>query len=314
MGSCLTRLGAMTIQRSAARRSGVWFGLAAYGIWGLFPLYWPFLKPASAMEILAHRIFWTFVLMALIVTVRRAWPAVAAVFGDRRRLGLMIAAAVLIATNWGVYIWAVNVNRVVDASLGYFINPLVSVVFGVIFLRERLRPLVWLALGIGVVAILVMVWANGTVPWIGLTLAFSFGTYALVRKLADVQSYIGLTVEGIILTPLAVSFLFVLGVRGTLVFGHHSINQSVFSMLAGPITAVPLLFFGAAVTRVDLSTMGLLQYVTPSAQFLLGLWVFHEQVSLGRWLGFVIVWLALGVFTFDNIRHSTSQGDVVLIE
>ena len=285
------------------RARGIGYGLGAYFIWGLFPLYWPLLKPATALEILSHRVFWTFLLLVVLNSVRRKWAGVGRALGDRRILLIMTAAAMMLAANWGIYIWAVNANRVVDASLGYFINPLVSVAFGVLFLRERLRPLTWVAIGIGFVAILVLAVDHGSVPWVGLSLAFSFGTYGLAKKVANLEAFVSLTVETLVIAPFAVAYLLWLGVHATLVFGHSSVGQSLLSIGSGPVTALPLLLFGVAITRIPLSTIGLLQYATPTGQFILGLWLFHEPMTSLRWVGFVIVWIALAVFTVDNFRE-----------
>ena len=298
----------------ADRTRGIGLGLSAYLIWGLFPLYWPLLKPASALEILAHRIFWTFALLLVVNSVRRSWGGVWRALARPRILVLMSAASLLLAANWGIYIWAVNADRVVDASLGYFINPLVSVAFGVVFLRERLRPLTWVAIGIGFVAILVLAIDLGSVPWVGLSLAFSFGSYGLARKVANLATDVGLTIETMLITPLAFGYLLWLALNGTLTFGHSSPAQTALSIGAGPVTALPLLLFGAAVVLVPLSTMGLLQYATPTGQFILGIWLFHEPMTSLRWAGFAIVWVALAVFTVDNLRHNRDVSPAAVAE
>ncbi len=291
----------------ASHRLGLLFGIGAYTLWGLFPLYFPLLKPASPLEVLADRFVWSFVFLALIMTVTRSWSRMRAVLHDRRVMLMLIAATLLISVNWGVYIWAVNNDRVVEAALGYFINPLMVVLTGTLLLGERLRPLQWTAVGIAAVAVAVLTAGYGSVPWVALALAFSWAGYGLVKKLAGVDPVASLTVETAYGTPFALAFLLWLSTQGTLVFGHSSTGNTLLLMMTGVVTAIPLVLFGAATNRVPLSTIGVLQYLTPCLQFLLGILVFDEQMPASRWFGFGIVWLALVVFTWDSLRNGQAN-------
>ncbi|MBA3251355.1 MAG: EamA family transporter RarD [Geodermatophilaceae bacterium] len=284
-------------------RRGVWYGVAAYGLWGLLPLYWALLEPSGALEILDHRILWSLAFTLLLVGVRRQWPALRAAVRSRRTLVILTAAAVLIAGNWGTYIYGVNSGQVVETSLGYFINPLVSVALGVLIFRERLRHPQWIAVGIGAVAVLVLAVDYGRPPYIALILAFTFGFYGLLKKIVAVPPVQGLAVESAVLAIPALISLGVLAARGQATFGTVSGPHTALIMLTGVMTAIPLLFFAAGAPRVPLSTMGLLQYLAPAMQFALGLTVFGEPMPPGRLIGFVLVWVALSVFTVDLLRH-----------
>lgn len=274
--------------------------MLAYGIWGLFPLYWPLLAPADAIEIVAHRSLWSLVFLALVVTLARGWPVVRATFATARTRWLLLAAAGLISLNWTAYIWAVNAGHVVEASLGYFINPLVSVLIGVVVLGERLRRPQWLAVALGAAAVVVLTFANGRPPWIALVLASSFALYGLAKKLADVPAVPSLTVETTFMAPVALAILIAWQVLGWGHFGAAPLQSALFAG-AGVVTALPLLAFGAAAIRIPLSSLGLLQYLTPILQFLLGVLVFDEVLSIAGWAGFALIWLALIVFSVDAV-------------
>lgn len=278
-------------------------GVLAYVLWGGFPLYWPLLEPAGAVEILAHRITWSALTMVLLVLLTRRSRQVLAVVRDRRRLVLLTAAAAIISVNWVTYIWAVNHDRVVEGSLGYFINPLVTVLMGVIVLGERLRPLQWVALGVAAVAVLVLTLDYGELPWVALVLAFSFGTYGLFKKTANTGAVESLTVETFVLLPLAGGYLVFLSATGAANFAEHGWAHALLFVGTGIITAVPLILFGAAATSLSMVTLGLLQYLAPIIQFCIGIWVFHEHMPVGRWLGFAIVWAALVLFTVEAVNH-----------
>ena len=281
-------------------RRGVAYGVAAYGLWGLFPLYWPLLKPAGAVEILAHRMVWSLAVVVAILAVTRNWAWIRVL--RRRRLCLLTVAALLITLNWGTYIWGVNNAHVVETSLGYFINPLVSVALGVVVLGETLRRLQWVAIGIGAVAVLVLAIDYGRPPWIALVLAVTFGTYGLVKKTAGVGAVEALSVEtGVMFLP-ALAFLGVLQASGDATFGASGGAHAVLLIGAGVVTAIPLLCFGAAANRVPLSTIGLLQYLAPVLQFLIGVLVFGEMMPASRLAGFALVWLALLLLTYDMLR------------
>jgi len=289
------------------RRVGVAAGLGAYGLWGVFPLYFPLLEPAGGLEIVAHRVVWSLLFIAGLLTVRRGWAQVRATVANRRALLVLAVAAVLIAVNWLVYVYAVNSGHVVEASLGYFINPLVSVVLGVVVFRERLRRLQWVAVGIALVAVVVLTVDYGHPPWISLALAASFGLYGLLKKVVRVDAAPGLFVETAVVFLPALAVIGLLTADGQSAFGHEGVGNGLLLASSGLATAVPLLLFAAAASRVPLSTIGLLQYVTPLMQLSLGVFVFHEPMPPARLVGFAIVWLALAVFTADMLRQARSN-------
>lgn len=292
---------------ASGRQVGVASALLAYVLWGLFPLYWGFLAPATPAEVLAARVAFSLLALALLVTVVGQWPIVRGLFGQRRRLAILAAAAVFVSINWGTFIWAVDNDHVVDASLGYFINPLVSVALGVLILRERLRHLQWIAVAIAASSVLYATFALGRPPWISLVLALSFGSYGLAKKLAGVDAIPSLTVEMILLTPVALGYLALLWSRSELVLGSQGWGHALFMVGAGPVTALPLLLFGVAAHRVALSVLGPLQYVTPTLQLAIGVWLFGEPMSAQRWLAFVGVWVALVVLTLDALRTTRAR-------
>ncbi|MBS2546829.1 EamA family transporter RarD [Catenulispora sp. NL8] len=298
---------------AAERRLGVGFGIAAYGAWGLFPLYWPLLEPAGAGEILAHRMAWSLLAVLVLLALRRVpdgttrWGWVRQIVRAPRKLALLAGAAVAISVNWFVYIWSVNHGHTVDTAFGYFINPLVTVLFGVFLLRERLRRLQWAAVGVGAVAVVVLALGYGKAPWIALVLAGSFGTYGLLKKLVAVPAAEAMAVESSLQFVPAVGYLVWLGTHGTLVFGQHAGNTALL-MLAGPVTVLPLIAFGAAANRLPLSMVGLLQFLAPILQFLCGVLVQHEAVPPARLAGFLIVWAALVLLTVDALRAARRSG------
>ncbi|MFI1518572.1 EamA family transporter RarD [Kitasatospora cineracea] len=288
---------------SREARVGLWNGFAAYGMWGLFPLFWPLLEPAGAADILANRMTWSLVAVTAMLLVRRRWAWVRPLLRQPRRLGMLALAAATVSVNWGVYIWGVNSGHVVETSLGYFINPLVTIAFGVLVLRERLRPAQWAAVGVGTAAVLVLTVAYGRPPWIALALAFSFATYGLLKKKVGLGGAESLAVESAVMFPFAVAFLVYLEVRGQGTLGHHGWGHTALLLASGVITAVPLMCFGAAALRVPLTTLGLLQYLAPVSQFLIGVAVFHETMEPARWAGFALVWVALVVLSGDALRR-----------
>ena len=290
------------LERSGFGR-GLAYAFAAYGLWGLAPLYWPLLAPASAVEILAHRMTWSLIFLAILNGVRKNWSEIVAVMRNPRSLRLLAIASVLITINWGLYIWSVVNDHVIDAAFGYFINPLINVAFGVIIFREHLRKAQWLAVAVAAVGVLFLTVDAGRLPWIGLVLGVTFSAYGMVKKKADVDAVESLTVETILLLPFSLSYLVWLAVQGDLALGHHGVWQSVWTLMAGVVTAVPLLAFGAAAVRIPYSTMGLVQYCSPTLQFLIGLVVYHEVMTHGRWIGFIIVWVALAIFSIDAVRN-----------
>ncbi|MCQ1945703.1 EamA family transporter RarD [Arthrobacter sp. zg-Y1116] len=282
---------------------GILFGIGAYGLWGLLPLYFMVLKPAGAVEIVANRVVWSLVFCAILLTVMRAWKPMLAAGRNPRTVGTLAGAALLIAVNWLTYSWAVLNEHAVEAALGYFINPIVSVLLGVLVLKEKLRPLQWAAMAVGFIAVLVLAFAYGTVPWVALALAFSFGFYGLVKKGigSRVDAVSSLTIETAVLTPIAVGVMIWLSVTGAATLTTNGAGHLWLLVASGIITAVPLIFFGAAARRLPLSTVGLLQYLAPTLQFILALTVFKEAMPPERWAGFGLVWLALVMLTVDMI-------------
>lgn len=283
-------------------RIGLLNGIAAYGMWGLVPLFWPVLKPASAGEILAHRMVWSLVIVGIMLLVLRRWDWARELLRQPRRLGLITVAAAVITINWGVYIWSVNSGHVVEASLGYFINPLVTIAMGVLLLKERLRTVQWLAVGTGLAAVLVLAFGYGRPPWISLTLAFSFATYGLVKKKVNLGGVESLAAETAVQFLPALAYLLWLSSQDRLTFATGGVGHGVLLALTGLVTAIPLVCFGAAAIRVPLSTLGLLQYLAPVFQFVLGITYFHEAMPPERWAGFALVWVALTLLTWDALR------------
>jgi chloramphenicol-sensitive protein RarD len=300
---CRRRAG-RTVRAVDERRLGVLSGLGAYSLWGLFPLYFPLLEPAGGLEIVAHRVLWSLVFVGLLLTVRRNWSQVRALVTDGRRLLVLFGAAVLIAANWLVFVYGVNSGQVVETSLGYFINPLVSVLLGVVVFSERLRRLQWVAVGIAAVAVAVLTIDYGRPPWIALALAASFGLYAVMKKLVRVEAAPGLFVETALVAVPAGIVLAVLHSGGEGTFTNAGTGHALLLVSSGVATAIPLLLFAAAARRIPLSTVGLLQYVTPLMQLAIGVFVYDEPMPPARLAGFVIVWVALAVFTVDSVRHA----------
>jgi chloramphenicol-sensitive protein RarD len=288
-------------------RRGYLYGLIAYLLWGVFPLYFKLLKPSPPLEILAHRVLWSVLVVALLLTALRSWRFLPGLVRNRRALGGVVLAAVLIGINWGVYIYGVNSDRVVETALGYFINPLVTVVLGVTVLRERLRRWQWAAVGIGLLAVVVLTVDYGRPPWIALTLAFSFGSYGLVKKQLHLPPAGGLFVESAVLAVPLIVFLGFLTASGGAEFGRVSTLHTVLMVGSGLATAIPLLCFASAANRISLTGLGILQYLTPTLQLGFGVLLFHEPMPPARLAGFALVWCALIVFTADAIAATRSR-------
>src|SRR6476620_9017887 len=283
--------------------AGMLFGIGAYGLWGLLPLYFFVLQPASAVEIVANRVVWSLLFCTLLITVTRTWRVLGAAFRNRTVIGPLGLAAGLIAVNWLTYTYGVTTGQAVETSLGYFINPLVSVLLGVFVLKETLRPLQWAAVVVGFIAVGVLTYSYGKLPWIALTLAVSFGLYGFVKKRVGprADAVTSLTVETIVLTPLAAATMVILAVTGTASLTTHGAGHFWLLLASGVITAVPLVFFGASARRLPMTTIGLLQYFAPVLQFIVALAVFGEAMTPARWIGFGVVWLALLVLTVDML-------------
>lgn len=283
--------------------TGVLCGAGAFFLWGIFPVYFKMVAEVPAPEVLAHRIVWSVAFVAGLIAVRRRWSAVWATLSDRRLVLTLVLSASVVALNWVVFIWAVGEGQILGASLGYYINPLVSVVLGVVVLGERLRALQWVAVGLAVAAVGWQIVGFGAVPWVALTLAISFGFYGLIRKVAKVDAYTGLFVETLVLSPLAVGYLFFLAIVGGGTFGRLGLQMDVLLIAAGIITPLPLILFVAGAQRIRLATIGLLQYIAPTGQFLLAVLVYDEPFTRDSLITFALIWVALALYTADTLRH-----------
>jgi chloramphenicol-sensitive protein RarD len=286
-------------------RTGLLAGLGAYVLWGLFPLYWPLLEPAAPAEILAHRIAWSLVFVVVVLAATSGFEWMGAL--GRRRAAMLGLASAFITVNWGLFIYAVNSGHVVEGSLGYFINPLVTVALAVGVLHERLRRAQWIAVGIAALAVAVLTADYGRPPWIALALACSFGCYGLIKKQVGVDGTRSLFVETLFLIGFAVAYLLWLGARGTGTFTSEGAGHTALLVGGGVTTAVPLMLFGAAAIRLPLATVGLLQYLAPVLQFLIGVLIYDEAMPLSRLAGFGLVWLALAVFATDALRATRAS-------
>jgi chloramphenicol-sensitive protein RarD len=296
-----------------SRTVGITLAVASYALWGFLPLYFLLLAPSSALEIVAWRVVLSLVFCALIVVVTGQLRALMTIVADRRTVLTLAIAGVLILINWLVYVFAALSGHVVEAALGYFINPIVTVLLGVLVLGEKLRLVQWVAIGFSAVAVLVLAVSYGQFPWIALALAFSFGTYGLLKKkVADrVDAVSGLTIETAFLAPLAIVLLVVMSLTGSLTIGAFGAGHMIALLLAGVVTAVPLLMFAAAARRIPLTFIGLTQYMSPIAQFLIGVFVLSEAMPPARWFGFGLVWIALIILTVDIvIRSNRSRKDL----
>jgi len=290
-----------------AVRRGTAYGAAAYLLWGLFPLYWPLLRPSTALEVLAHRVLWSLAVVVVLLAVLRRLPAVVTVLRDRGRAWRLSLAAVVIAVNWTTYIYGVSSGQVVETSLGYFVNPIVTVLLGVLVLGERLRTGQWVAMGLAGAAVVLLTVENGRPPWLALVLAFSFGAYGLLKKTARVGAVEGLGVETLVLLVPAGAFVAWLAASGNGTFGSEGPAHAGLLALSGIVTAVPLLLFGAAASRVPLTTLGILQYLAPTLQFLIGVLLYDEPMPAVKLLGFGLVWVALVLFTSESLRQRRRQ-------
>jgi chloramphenicol-sensitive protein RarD len=282
-------------------RTGILSAASAFLCWGLFPLYFHAIGEVPPLQILAHRMLWSLLFLLIVLAVRRQW-AWLSLLRRPRVVGSFIASAVLLSVNWLIYIWAVNNGHVIEASLGYFINPLVNISLGYLLLKERLRPAQWMAIGVAALGVAWLTWQAGTVPWIALALAFSFGGYGLLRKTAALGALEGLSFETMVLFPLAAAYVAWLTVHGQNAFiNTDSTSTRLLLAAAGPITAIPLLLFASGARQIPLSVLGLLQYLSPTLQFLLGVWIFHEAFTADRLVGFVLIWGALALFAIEGL-------------
>ncbi len=287
---------------------GLWYAIGAYLTWGMFPVYWKWLEQVPAIQLIGHRIGWSFVMLLGLILVTHQWKKFRTAALTGRVLRIYFVSALLIGANWLIYVWSVNAGYIVEASLGYFINPLFSVLLGVVFLRERLRPLQWLPVGLAAAGVLYLTFVYGSLPWIALSLAFTFGLYGLVKKTAPLGSLYGLTLEtGLLFLP-ALAYLLYVNATGSGAFLHSSPSANWLMVGAGLVTIVPLLMFSSAARQIPLSLVGILQYITPSMQFLLGVLVYREAFSSHQLLGFGIVWLGLIIFWAEGFfAHRAAQ-------
>jgi chloramphenicol-sensitive protein RarD len=279
---------------------GIWNGLGAYALWGLFPIYWKLLHQVPALQVIGHRIAWSFVLLIVVILLTKQWKQFRSAALTPKTLGIYSIAAVLLSLNWLVYVWGVNAGFIVETSLGYFINPLLSVLLGVVFLHERLRPAQWIPVGLAAAGVIYLTVAYGRLPWIALSLAFSFGIYGLVKKLAPLGSLYGLTLETAILFPIALLYLLVVDFTGTGAFLYQGALTDFLLIGTGVVTSIPLLLFASAARQIPLTVIGILQFIAPTLQFLIGVFLYHEAFDQSRFIGFSLVWLALIIFWLEN--------------
>jgi chloramphenicol-sensitive protein RarD len=285
-------------------KKGILSASSAYILWGFFPIYFKSLKSVSSFEILCHRMVWSLVFLSGILTFTRQWGWLRPALKNRRTLMIYLGAASLLAMNWFTYIWAVNSGFIVESSLGYFINPLVSILLGVLILREKLRTIQWIPVGIAVLGVTYLTWTYGRLPWIALALAFTFGFYGLVKKISPLSSLYGLSLETSLLFLPALGYLAFREVSGTAGFLHQGFDISILLALSGVITAIPLLFFASGARSIPLYLMGLLQYIAPTLQLLIGVFIYHESFSTRQFIGFGMIWLALGLYTVEAFINS----------
>jgi chloramphenicol-sensitive protein RarD len=292
---------------------GILFAIAAYSLWGFLPIYWKTIDEVPATQILSHRIIWSFIFLLGIIFIKKDLGAFRFAIRSRKTLAIFSGAALLISVNWLIYIWAVNAGFIVETSLGYFINPLVSVLLGVIFLKEKLRPMQWVPVGLAAAGVLYLTFSFGVLPWIALVLASTFGLYGLIKKTASLNSLHGLSLEtGILFLP-AVGFLLLAEGQGSGSLGHLGWRTDFLLILTGVVTALPLLLFATAARRINLSTLGILQYIAPSTQFLIGVFLYGEPLTTSRLVGFAFIWAALLIYSLENIFERRKNPITLLV-
>lgn len=279
---------------------GILSGLGAYILWGFFPIYWKWLHQVPALQVIGHRIGWSFILLIILILATRQWQAFRAAALTSKSIAVYFVAAILLSVNWLVYVWGVNAGFIVETSLGYFINPLLSMLLGMIFFRERLRLVQWIPVGLAAAGVIYLTVAYGRLPWIALSLAFSFGFYGLVKKLAPLGSLYGLTLETALVFPIALAYLVFVNFAGTGSFLHESPLTDLLLIGTGIVTSIPLLMFASAARQIPLTMIGILQFIAPTLQFLIGVFLYHELFDRSRLIGFGLVWLALIIFWVEN--------------
>lgn len=293
----------MVEDKAKVRSLGLLFGVSAYTLWGLFPIYWPLLKPANPLEIVSHRAVWTLVFCFIILALTKTLKSTLSLLKRPKIVAGLFLSSILISINWIIYIYAANTGHVIEASLGYFINPLVVIATGVIVLKEKMRPLQWSAVGIAAIGVAVLTIDYGRLPWIALGLALSWGSYGLVKKQLGLGALEGLSIETLLSSGFYLGYLIWLGNRGEGQFS-HSLTLTLLLIGGGAVTAIPLLLFNGSTNRLPLTLVGLLQYITPTIQFCIGVWYYHEDMPAARWAGFLIIWVALMSLALDLIRSS----------
>jgi chloramphenicol-sensitive protein RarD len=293
----------MVEDKAKVRSLGLLFGVSAYTLWGLFPIYWPLLKPANPLEIVSHRAVWTLVFCFIILALTKTLKSTLSLLKRPKVVAGLFLSSILISINWIIYIYAANTGHVIEASLGYFINPLVVIATGVIVLKEKMRPLQWTAVGIAAIGVAVLTIDYGRLPWIALGLALSWGSYGLVKKQLGLGALEGLSIETLLSSGFYLGYLIWLGNRGEGQFS-HSLTLTLLLIGGGAVTAIPLLLFNGSTNRLPLTLVGLLQYITPTIQFCIGVWYYHEDMPAARWAGFLIIWVALMSLALDLIRSS----------
>ena len=293
----------MVEDKAKVRSLGLLFGVSAYTLWGLFPIYWPLLKPANPLEIVSHRSVWTLVFCFIILALTKTLKSTLSLLKRPKIVAGLFLSSILISINWIIYIYAANTGHVIEASLGYFINPLVVIATGVIVLKEKMRPLQWTAVGIATIGVAVLTIDYGRLPWIALGLALSWGSYGLVKKQLGLGALEGLSIETLLSSGFYLGYLIWLGNRGE---GHftYSLTLTLLLIGGGAVTAIPLLLFNGSTNRLPLTLVGLLQYITPTIQFCIGVWYYHEDMPAARWAGFLIIWVALMSLALDLIKSS----------
>jgi len=293
----------MVEDKAKVRSLGLLFGVSAYTLWGLFPIYWPLLKPANPLEIVSHRAVWTLVFCFIILALTKTLKSTLSLLKRPTIVAGLFLGSILISINWIIYIYAANTGHVIEASLGYFINPLVVIATGVIVLKEKMRPLQWTAVGIATIGVAVLTIDYGRLPWIALGLALSWGSYGLVKKQLGLGALEGLSIETLLSSGAYLGYLIWLGNRGEGQFS-HSLKLTLLLIGGGAVTAIPLLLFNGSTNRLPLTLVGLLQYITPTIQFCIGVWYYHEDMPAARWAGFLIIWVALMSLALDLLRSS----------
>lgn len=288
-------------------RQGILLALAAYIMWGIAPIYFKTLANVPAFEIVTHRVIWSFFFLALILHLTGGVGRIRHLFKDKKRLIMLTISAVVIGCNWLIYIWAVNNDHMLDASLGYFINPLLNVLLGMVFLGERFRPLQWLAVAFAFLGIIIQIIALGSLPWLALALASSFGCYGLLRKKIRVDAAQGLFIETAVLLPVAMIYLFFIADSNSANMMNNDMRTNLLLIAAGIVTTLPLLCFTSAATKLRLSTLGFFQYIGPSFTFMLAVFLYNEPLTGDKITAFISIWIALGIFIFDAIRQRQKQ-------